>query len=113
GGALVARQEVGTLEESLADSAHVAVPEDTEAAAEEAVLDAVALDVLSRQEADESLRRRQPHGPHVLSSAVNASSSCSSSSSSRPPAIRRTSSCLSSWDFVYVPRLRPRFRMST
>ena len=39
----------------------VAVAEDAEAAPEEPLLDAVALDVLLREEAHERLRRGQPH----------------------------------------------------
>ena len=37
--------------------------EDAEAAAEESVPDAVPLDVLRREEADQRLRRREPHEP--------------------------------------------------
>ena len=58
--ALVVGQELRALVERLADAADVAVAEDAEAAAEEAVLDAVPLDVLRREEAQEGLRRRQP-----------------------------------------------------
>ena len=43
------------------DAGHVAVPEDPEAAAEEPVLDAVPLDVLRGEEADERLRCGEPH----------------------------------------------------
>ena len=111
--ALVVGQELGALVERLADAADVAVAEDAEAAAEEAVLDAVPLDVLHREEAQEGLRRRQPDARHGWeSSAVMPSSSCWSSASSRPPAIRRTSSSLSISDFAKLPRLRPRFRIT-
>ena len=90
---LVVGQELGVLVQRLPDPGDVAVPEDPEAAAEEAVLDAVALDVLRGEEADERLRGSQPHDDET--SARIASSSCSSSASSAPPAIRRTSSCRS------------------
>ena len=53
---LVVGEELRALVQRLADPGDVAVPEDAEAAAEEAVLDAVALDELARQEADEGLR---------------------------------------------------------
>jgi hypothetical protein len=56
---LVVGEEVGPLVQGLADAAHVAVPEDAEAAAEEAVLHAVPLDVLVGQERDECLGGRQ------------------------------------------------------
>jgi hypothetical protein len=85
---LVVGQEFGLFEEGLADSPHVAVPEDAEAAPEEAMLDPVALDVLVGEEPYEGLRRCQSHGRHVReSSTVSSSSSCCNSSSSRPPAI--------------------------
>ena len=111
--ALVVGQELGALVERLADAADVAVAEDAEAAAEEAVLDAVPLDMLHREKAQEGLCRRQPDPRHGWeSSAVMPSSSCWSSVSSRPPAIRRTSSSLSISDFAKLPRLRPRFRIT-
>ncbi len=50
------------LVQRLPDPGHVAVPEDPEAAGEEAVLDAVALDVLGGEKADEGLRCREPEG---------------------------------------------------
>ena len=53
------------LEQRLADAGDVAVPEDAEAAAEEPVPDAVALDVLGGEEADERLRGRQPGRAHA------------------------------------------------
>jgi hypothetical protein len=58
---LVVGQELRILVQRLADPGHVAVPEDPEAAAEEPVLDAVALDVLGGEEADERLRSGEPH----------------------------------------------------
>ena len=64
---LVARKHVGhlvaLLEQRLADARHVAVPEDAEAAGDQALLDAVALGVLVAQEPDERLGDRQPHEP--------------------------------------------------
>ncbi len=84
---LVVGQQLGALVERLADSGDVAVAEDAEAAAEEPLLDPVALNVLGREEPDQRLCGRESQ-----SSALIASSSCSSSASSRPPAIRRTSS---------------------
>ena len=107
---LVVGQELRALVQRLADPGHVAVPEDPEAAAEEPVLDAVALDVLRREEADERLRGGQPHDDET--SAWIASSSCSSSASSAPPAISRTSSCRSISVFAKFPRLWPRFRIT-
>ena len=105
---LEVREQLGALVQRFADPGDVAVAEDAEAAAEEAVLDAVALHDLLREEADESLRSRQPHATPSRSSA----SSCSSSASSRPPAIWRTSSWRSISDFWKLPRLRPRFRIT-
>src|SRR3712207_7513066 len=46
------------LLQRLADARDVAVPEDAEATREEALLDAVALDVLARQKADQRLDRK-------------------------------------------------------
>ena len=57
---LVVGEQIRPLEERLADPAHVAMAEDPEAAADEAVLNAVALDVLVGQELDQGLRSRQP-----------------------------------------------------
>jgi hypothetical protein len=61
---LVVRQKLGALIECLADPSDVAVAENTEAAAEEAVLDSIPFDVLRREEADERLRRREPDRLH-------------------------------------------------
>ena len=58
---LVIGEELRALVQRLPDPGDVAVAEDPEAAAEEAVLDPVALDVLRGEEADERLRRREPH----------------------------------------------------
>jgi hypothetical protein len=61
---LVVRQQLGALVECLADPSDIAVAEDAKAAAEEAVLDSIPLDVLRREEADEGLRRREPDRLH-------------------------------------------------
>ena len=52
---------VAQLLERLPEARDVAVPEDAPHAGDEAVLLAVALDVLLRQEADDGLPDRQPH----------------------------------------------------
>ncbi len=109
---LVVGQHLGTLVQRLTDPGDVAVTEDPEAAAEEAVLDAVSLDVLVRQEANQRLGGREPHGPHAFTSADRPSSSCWSSVSSLPPAIIRTSSCWSRFCFGNVPIDKPRFRIT-
>jgi len=64
--------------------------EDPEAAAEEASLDPVALDVLRGQEADERLCGGQLDRGDPTSALIPCSS-CSSSASSRPPVSRVTS----------------------
>ncbi len=56
----------------LADAGDVAVAEDAEAAAEEALLDAVALDVLGGEEPDERLCSREPHAPAPVRSLTRA-----------------------------------------
>src|SRR5256885_8443602 len=74
---LVVDQELRALEERLADAAHVAMSEDAEAAAEEAMLDAVAFNVLVGQEKDEGLRGRQSHRRHRSTSTIIAGSAVS------------------------------------
>ncbi len=54
----VVREEVGGFEERLADPGDIPVAEDPPAPGEEALLDAVAFDVLRRQEPEERLRHR-------------------------------------------------------
>ena len=61
---LVVGEQLWALVERLADPGDVAVAEDPEAAAEEAVLHPVAFDVLLREEPDERLRRREPRRGH-------------------------------------------------
>ena len=56
----VIREQFGRLEEGLADPSHVAVPEDPPDPREEWLFDAVALDMLRREEPDERLRHREP-----------------------------------------------------
>src|SRR6266480_1562343 len=67
---LVARLVVGDqlrlLEERFSHTGHVAVAEDAEAALDEALLHAVALRVLRREEANQRLGRRQPNGHHAF-----------------------------------------------
>ncbi len=58
---LVEGQRVGVLLQRLPDAGDVAVAEDAEAAGEEAVALAVALDALGGEEADEGLGDGQPH----------------------------------------------------
>jgi 5-deoxy-glucuronate isomerase len=53
-------------EQRLAEAGHVSVAEDPEAASEEALPYAVALDVLRGKEADERLRRRHPDSAHAM-----------------------------------------------
>jgi hypothetical protein len=55
-------EQVGPLEERLADPGDVAVPEDPEAAAEEAASHSVPLDHLGGEEADERLCGGEPFG---------------------------------------------------
>ena len=57
---LVERQQVAVLLQRLADAGDVAVAEDAEAAGEEALAAAVALDLLRRQESDERLGDGEP-----------------------------------------------------
>src|ERR1700716_3734729 len=72
----VIREQVGRLEKGLADPGDVAVAEDAPDAGEEALLDAVALDVLRREEPDERLRHRQPrHAEPSRASTVSISAS--------------------------------------
>src|SRR3712207_8339876 len=52
------------LLQRLADARDVAVPEDAEATREKAPLDAVALDVLARQKADQRLCGCEPYRAH-------------------------------------------------
>ena len=59
---LVIGEQVGLLVQRLADAGDVPMAEDAEAAREEAVLDAVSLDMLSGEEADERLRCGEPEG---------------------------------------------------
>jgi hypothetical protein len=54
---LVVREKLRALVERLAEAGDVAVPEDPEAAAEEALLDAVALDELRGEEPEQGLPR--------------------------------------------------------
>src|SRR5205085_10796642 len=63
----------------------VAVAEDPEAATEETLLDAVSLDVLSGEEADERLCRRQPDRLHGSTSTLTARAARSSSIASGRP----------------------------
>src|SRR6266550_7369639 len=67
---LVARLVVGDqlrpLEERFSHTGHVAVAEDAEAALDEALLHAVALRVLRREEANQRLGHRQPNGHHAF-----------------------------------------------
>ena len=56
---LVVGEELRALVERLADPGDVAVAEDAEAAAEELLLEPVALHKLVREEADEGLRGRE------------------------------------------------------
>ena len=58
---LAVGEEVGPLVERLPDPGDVAVPEDAEAAAEEALPHAVALDLLDGEEPHERLGGGQPH----------------------------------------------------
>ena len=72
---LVARlvvAEVGHLLQRLADARHVAVAEDAEAAGEERLSRAVALDVLVLQERDERLRHRRANARAAYSPAPRA-----------------------------------------
>ncbi len=72
------------LVERLADPGHVAVPEDAEAARDQALLDTVALRVLVGQEADESLRRGQPErlqGTLTLRETIAAAASTAAATS--------------------------------
>jgi hypothetical protein len=74
---LVVGQQVGVLVQRLADAGDVPVPEDAEAAGEEALPVAVAFGVLRCEKANERLRRRQPdrtavrRGRSVTRSALN------------------------------------------
>src|SRR5204862_3756530 len=72
---LVVGEELRALVERLADPGDVAVAEDAEAAAEEPVLDPVALDELVREETDEGLRSRQADAHRPNSTARPAVSS--------------------------------------
>ena len=72
----VVPEEVRPLEERLADAGHVAVTEDAPDPREEALLDAVALDVLRREEPQEGLRHRQArHADTLRASTVSISAS--------------------------------------
>src|SRR5687767_10956933 len=62
---LVVRQEASALFQRLAHPGDVAVPEDPPAPGEEALLAAVALDVLAREEAHEGLGHGEPDRGHV------------------------------------------------
>ena len=70
---LVVRHQVRLLEERFAHTGHVAVAEDAEAALDEALLHAVALGVLRREEAQQCLRHRQPH--YFFSATIAAAAS--------------------------------------
>ena len=81
---LVARrvigQQVGVPVQRLPEARDVAVAEDAEAAGEEALARAVALDVLGGQEADERLGHRQSHTVLLAAAVIGTRGSSSSPS---------------------------------